>query len=519
MCGISVRAVSNGVNSKISYRGPDITLVKSGSGYNFIFHRLAIIDTTQNGNQPFEDESYLLVCNGEIFNYKQIRKDNFEYNYSSHSDCEVILPLLYKKSLYDLCNILDGEFAFVALDKNTNKLIASRDPMGIRPLFYGYDKNNQIAFASEMKDLIDFCDKVIPFPPGYYYDGSEFKVYRDLYNIKGGKYTDMEEVLYGIKNLLTTSVIKRLDADVPVGFLLSGGLDSSLVCAIANNYLQKPITTFAIGLNENPIDLKYAKQVAQYIGSNHHEVIFTRDDIKNILKTIIWHTETWDITTIRASTPMFLLCKYVREKTNIRVLLSGEVSDELFGYKYTDYAPNAQAFQKESQKRIKELYMYDVLRADRCIAGNSIEARVPFSDTEFVEFVMNIAPELKENKYNMGKYLLRKAFDGMNILPNEILFRDKAAFSDAVGHGMVDYFQQMANELYTDEEFDAKSSKYKVNKPVSKEGLMYRELFDELFKAQEHVICGYWLPNNEWPNCNLTDPSARFLPNYGASGI
>jgi asparagine synthase (glutamine-hydrolysing) len=216
---------------------------------------------------------------------------------------------------------------------------------------------------------------------------------------------------------------------------------------------------------------------------------------------------------------MFLLCKYVREKTDIRVLLSGEVSDELFGYKYTDYAPNAQEFQKESQKRIKELYMYDVLRADRCIAGNSIEARVPFSDTEFVEFVMNIAPELKENKYNMGKYLLRKSFDGINILPNEILFRDKAAFSDAVGHGMVDYLQQMANELYSDEEFNTKASKYQANKPVSKEGLMYREIFDELFKAQDHVICGYWLPNNEWPNCNLTDPSARFLPNYGASGI
>ncbi|MFO0319170.1 MAG: asparagine synthase-related protein, partial [Neisseriaceae bacterium] len=211
--------------------------------------------------------------------------------------------------------------------------------------------------------------------------------------------------------------------------------------------------------------------------------------------------------------------KYVRENTDIRVLLSGEVSDELFGYKYTDYAPNADEFQKEAQKRIKELYMYDVLRADRCIAGNSIEARVPFSDTEFVRFVMNIDPKLKENKYDMGKYLLRKAFDGTEILPHEILFRDKAAFSDAVGHGMVDYLQELAENLYSDEVFKYKSEKYRYNKPLSKEALMYREIFNEFFNAQDHVIKSYWLPNRDWPNCNLTDPSARFLPNYGKSGI
>ena len=248
-------------------------------------------------------------------------------------------------------------------------------------------------------------------------------------------------------------------------------------------------------------------------------MIFNKQDILDVLKHIIWVTETWDVTTIRASTPMFLLCKYIRNNTKVRVVLSGEISDELFGYKYTDFAPDASEFQKESQKRIKELYMYDVLRADRCIASNSLEARVPFSDKEFISYVMSIDPELKLNKYNMGKYLLRKAFDNHEYLPQEILWRDKAAFSDAVGHGMVDCLIELAEEKYTDIEFAEKVKAYKVNPPLSKEGLMYREQFDEYFQKQDHVISAYWLPNQEWPNCNLTDPSARHLPNYGASGL
>ena len=319
-------------------------------------------------------------------------------------------------------------------------------------------------------------------------------------------------------------VVKRLDADVPVGFLLSGGLDSSLVCSIAARHLHKTIETFAIGLDRNPIDLKYAKQMSDYLGTRHHEVIFTQNDIYAVLRNIVWVTETWDVTTIRASIPMYLLCKYIRSKSNVRVVLSGEVSDELFGYKYTDFAPSANEFQKESQKRIKELYMYDVLRADRCIASNSLEARVPFSDKEFVSYVMSIDPELKLNKYKMGKYLLRKAFDTVDsgntteYLPAEILWRDKAAFSDAVGHGMVDDLASLAESKYTDDEFAKKIKEYQKNPPLTKEGLMYREMFREMFPNQDDVIAGYWLPNTTWPNCNLTDPSARYLPNYGASG-
>ena len=518
MCGITIKPQQYGEKSVTSYRGPDITLVKPAGGYNFIFHRLSIMDTTHAGDQPFENNKWILVCNGEVFNYKQIKQKYTDYPYISHSDCEVILPLLEQHNVGEVCNILDGEFAFVAYDKVNDCLVAGRDPMGIRPLFYGHTKEGQIAFSSEMKDLLDVCATVYPFPPGHYYDGKEIKVYQELYAIPGGKHKDMDKILINIRNILTSSVIKRLDADVPVGFLLSGGLDSSLVCAIAQKHLNKQITTFAIGLDYNPIDLKYAAQMANYLGTDHHEVIFTRKDIEDVLRTIIWHTETWDVTTIRASTPMFLLCKYIREKTNVRVVLSGEVSDELFGYKYTDYAPSAAEFQKDAQKRIKELYMYDVLRADRSIAANSLEARVPFSDKQFVQYVMEIDPEIKLNKYNMGKYLLRKAFDANDCLPPEILWRDKAAFSDAVGHGLVDCLIEMAEAKYTDAEFAEKVAAYTVNPPLSKEGLMYREIFREFFPNQDHVICGYWLPNQDWPNCNITDPSARHLPNYGASG-
>lgn len=518
MCGISVLPKQSGHTSCISYRGPDTTVIKSIKDYDFIFHRLAIIDTSHAGDQPFEDDRFMLVCNGEIYNYKELKKTYSQYDYISHSDCEVILPLLANLSLKDACNQMDGEFAFVVYDKQKNCLIAARDPMGIRPLFFGYSIDGLITFASEMKDLIEICDKIEPVKPGMFYDGKEFLYYTKLYDTKGGEHKDLPTILKSIRSKLEEAVIKRLDADVPVGYLLSGGLDSSLVCSIAQKHIEKPIKTFAIGLNHDPIDLKYAKQVSEFLGTDHTEVIFTPDDIKNVLRTIIWHTETWDVTSIRASIPMYLLCQHIRSKTPVRVLLTGEVSDELFGYKYTDYAPSKEEFQKESQKRIKELYMYDVLRADRCIASNGLEARVPFSDKYFVDYVMKIDPQLKMNTYNSGKYLLRQAFADQNFLPKEILWRDKAAFSDAVGHGLAETLIDMANAKYSDQEFEEKASQYTSNPPLSKEGLLYREIFAEMFPDQDHVIPGYWLPNRSWPNCNLTDPSARHLPNYGASG-
>lgn len=217
-------------------------------------------------------------------------------------------------------------------------------------------------------------------------------------------------------------------SDAPIGYLLSGGLDSSLVCAIASKLNDKPIRTFAIGMESDPIDLKYAKQVADYLGTEHTEIIITKQDLLNNLREVIFHLETYDITTIRASMAMYLLCKYIHENTDIKVIMTGEVSDELFGYKYTDFAPSPQAFQDEAKKRIKELYMYDVLRADRCISAHALEGRVPFADIDFVDYAMSIDPVKKMNTYNKGKYLLRHAFEDMNYLPNDILFREKALF-------------------------------------------------------------------------------------------
>jgi asparagine synthase (glutamine-hydrolysing) len=516
MCGITVRSKLTGIESKITYRGPDFTKIVAQDEYYFIFHRLAIIDITSSANQPFNSKNLILVCNGEIFNYNDLRK-KYSYNYMSESDCEVILAMFDKLSLDELCNELDGEFAFVLYDKNNKKVYAARDPIGIRPLFYGYTNDNNIAFSSELKDLVNFCGNVYAFPPGNYFDGKSFIPYCELHKLNKANNKNFQDILFNINFLLRNAVEKRLDADVPIGFLLSGGLDSSLVCALAAEKINKSIITFAIGLEDNPIDLKYASIVSKYIGSEHHEIIFSYDDIKDILEEVIWHTETWDITTIRASIPMFLLCRYIKKNTKIKVILTGEVSDELFGYKYTDYAPDENEFQEESQKRIRELYMYDVLRADRCIAGNGLEARVPFADKYFIEYVMNIDPKLKLNTYGIGKYLLRQSFINDKLLPDEILFRDKAAFSDAVGHGLVDYLQKLSHELYTDDQFEILSSEYQQNKPLTKEALMYRKLFNKLFDSQDHIISSYWLPNLTWPNCNLIDPSARFLPNYGLS--
>ena len=520
MCGLIAKpSFCNSSIQILSKRGPDKSSKVTYGEYTFTFNRLSIMDISDNGNQPFEDDTWLVMCNGEIYNHKELRLLTNEYDYLSNSDCEVLLPMLNKYNIFDICIQLDGEFAFVAYNKKTKQIIAARDPMGIRPLFYGYCSNGKIAFASEIKAIMDDCEKVFPFPPGHYYDGKEIIPFLKLYDNNKPQHKDLNFIFENINKLLTLAVEKRLSADAPIGFLLSGGLDSSLVCSIASKLLNKQIETFAIGLNKNPIDLKYAKQMSEYLGTKHHEVIFTKNDIYDNLRHVIWSIESWDITTIRASIPMYLLCQYIKINTKVKVVFTGEISDELFGYKYTDFAPNALEFQKESEKRIKELYMYDVLRADRCISSNSLEARVPFSDSKFINFVMNIDPELKLNKYNMGKFLLRKAFDNGEYLPHDILWRDKAAFSDAVGHDLVDTLIDMAESKYTDLMFEEKSKKFKNNPPLTKESLMYREIFNELFNNQDHVISQYWLPNQNWDNCNLNDPSARHLPNYGLSGV
>lgn len=504
----------------ISYRGPDQhAIVKSELGTTFGFHRLAIMDLSPRGSQPFiSHDKTMLVCNGEIYNFHKLRSDyETRYPFVSESDCEVILPVFEEYGIEKLLHILDGEFAFVLESKG--KIYAGRDSIGIRPLFYGHSKvDGKICFASEAKALLFCCEDIAPFPPGHFYDDGEIKEYFNVHNIKTRAKEELEVVYKGIHDHLVEGVKKRLDSDAPVGFLLSGGLDSSLVCAIAAKLSDKPITTFAVGIDTNPIDLKYAKIVADYLGTDHHEVIFTKDEIYEHLDELIYRLETWDITTIRASMGMSKVCEYVKKKTGIKVILTGEVSDELFGYKYTDFAPTPEEFQKEAQKRIHELYIYDVLRADRSISSHSLEARVPFSDKDFITYVMGIAPELKMNWSGQGKYLLRKAFDHSGYLPDEILFREKAAFSDAVGHDMVDWLKQMAEERYSDSEFESKCGQYEHGTPFTKESLMYREIFEKHFKGKSKMILDFWMPNKSWKNCDVKDPSARVLPNYGASG-
>lgn len=508
---------------KITHRGPDDHQIMELERVVFGFHRLSIMDLSSHGRQPFtSDKQNVLVCNGEVYNYPQLKLECDHHQFISHSDCEVLLPLYEKWGIEKLAKSLDAEFAFVIWDDETKKLIAARDPMGIRPLFYGKTTEGEYAFASEAKSLIKYCSEISPFPPGFYFDGVKLVQYHSHYKDIASYEIDKKVVLDGIRSKLISGVEKRLQSDAEVGFLLSGGLDSSLVCSIAQSISKKPIKTFSIGMTHDAIDSKYAAEVAAYIGSDHTNVIMTREDVLQALRTVIYHLETWDITTVRASIGMYLVCKYIREKTNIKVLLTGEVSDELFGYKYTDFAPSAAEFQKEAQKRVKELYVYDVLRADRCISAHSIEARVPFSDKDFVDFVMSIDPELKMNTTGKGKYLLREAFtednSGKKWLPDSILWREKAAFSDAVGHSMVDELKAYAEAMYSDAEYEAAKKKYAYKTPFTKESLLYREIFEEFYPHRAHMIFDYWMPNEKWPNCKVSDPSARVLSNYGTSG-
>ena len=510
------RAFEEGFSRTVT-RGPDDSrIVDTGAGL-LGFHRLAIMGLQPEGMQPFGLNGSFLVCNGEIYGFEKLKQKLSEkYTFVSQSDCEILLPL-YQEHGVEMFSMLDAEFALILYDAETGGFVAARDPIGIRPLYYGYDKEGSILFASEPKNLLDLTDKIMPFPPGHYFKDGQFVCYCDLTKVENICHDDLETICSNIREKLIAGVEKRLVADAKVGFLLSGGLDSSLVCSIAAKRSKTPIKTFAIGMSEDAIDLKYAREVAEHIGSDHTEVIITKDSVLSALEWVIMVLGTYDITTIRASMGMYLLCEAIHKNTDIRVLLTGEISDELFGYKYTDFAPSAEAFQKEAEKRLRELHMYDVLRADRCISVNSLEARVPFGDLDFVKYVMSIDPEKKLNKYGKGKYLLRRAFEG-EYLPESILYREKAAFSDAVGHSMVDYLKEFAASHYTDEEFEHRRCAYNHARPFTKESLFYREIFEKYYPGQSEMVIDFWMPNKSWDGCDVNDPSARVLSNYGDSG-
>ena len=527
--------------AKTVSRGPDDSrVVNTGNGW-LGFNRLSIMGLSEGGMQPFVfkdnatvsasdlhstegifhsgENAVVLVCNGEIYDFRQLKEDLEKkgYRFISGSDCE-ILPALYHEYGTDMFSLLDAEFALILYDEEEKSYVAARDPIGIRPLYYGIREDGTYVFASEPKNLLDLVPEIRPFPPGHYFKDGIFRKYRDLSEVNHYCYDNMDEIAVNIHDLLIDGVRKRLVSDVPVGFLLSGGLDSSLVCGIAAHLLDKPLRTWAIGMDVDAIDLKYAKEVAQYIHADHHEVIISEKDVIAALEPVIEALGTYDITTIRASIGMYLVCKAIHETSDVRVILTGEISDEIFGYKYTDFAPNAEEFQMEAEKRIREIHMYDVLRADRCISVNSLEARVPFGDLAFAQYCMSIDPEKKLNRYKKGKYLLRHAFEEDRLIPESILWREKAAFSDAVGHSLKDDIAAFAEKIYSDGAFAEGIKKYDHARPFTKESLLYRDIFEKYYPGQSEMVKDFWMPNRNWKGCDVTDPSARVLSNYGASG-
>ena len=527
---------------KTRSRGPDDSRVlNTGNGW-LGFNRLSIMGITESGMQPFvygnratyaaaeltqtqegyqlpQESELALVCNGEIYGFRPLKEELEKkgYTFISDSDCE-ILTALYREYGTEMFGMLDAEYALILYDREKDTYIAARDPIGIRPLYYGVRADGTYVFASEPKNLTELVGRIMPFPPGCYFKDGNFVRYRDMSEVPAYSPDDLETVTARIHDLLVEGVRKRLDSDTPVGFLLSGGLDSSLVCGIAAQLMDRPLKTWAIGMDTDAIDLKYAREVAEYIHSEHHEVIITREDVLGALEPVIDALGTYDITTIRASIGMYLVCKAIHEQSDLRVILTGEISDEIFGYKYTDFAPSADEFQKEAEKRIREIHMYDVLRADRSISVNSLEARVPFGDLDFAAYCMAIDPEMKMNRYGKGKYLLRHAFEKDALIPESILWREKAAFSDAVGHSLKDDLCEYAEECYSDEEFEKRRMQYTHARPFTKESLLYRDIFEKHYPGQSEMVVDFWMPNKNWEGCNVSDPSARVLSNYGDSG-
>ena len=520
MCGIfaclgcSLDEVKESIN-KIQHRGPDNTTIKEINNIIFGFHRLAIIDTSPLSNQPFIlDNKYVLICNGEIYNYKELQK-KYKTDNDIKSDCFVI-PNLYKKyGIDETIKMLDGEFAFVLYDIEKNILHIGRDPYGVRPLFIGYD-NKKLFVSSEVKAINFSGIHIEPFKPGKYMsinlDDIKYE-YIDYFNIETLKSIELKEdvIKESINELLTEAVKKRLMTNRPLGCLLSGGLDSSLVTSIASRHVRN-LDVFSIGL-EGSVDITAAKKVAEYLQiKNHHIVNFTVEEGIQAIRDVIYHLESYDITTVRASTPQYLLAKYIKEKTDIKVLLSGEGADELFaGYQYSKDAPNGEELHKDTIRLLNELYMYDNLRTDRTTAGQGLEVRVPFLDKSLTKFVLITNPELRKPSKNIiEKKLLRDSFQD-NYLPEEILYRRKEAFSDAVSSKEVSWYQTLCKHIdnvITDEEMKEAKNKYLHNTPRTKEALYYRKIFNEFYEGRDKLIDHYWMPM--WQG-DITDPSATIL--------
>jgi asparagine synthase (glutamine-hydrolysing) len=519
MCGI-LAIIGKGKDEKLvqelskrmSHRGPDESdLHVTENGHILSHERLSIIDL-HSGKQPIKGtKTAYMVHNGEIYNHQELRDGVLKHHtFKTKSDSEVIVHL-YEEFGYDFCNMLDGDWAFVVIDGDD--FIAGRDPMGVKPLYYGLDQRGRIYFSSEMKPIADQCKTFSTFPPGHYYTQKTgfVKYYQPEYEdyLKADQDLDLDL----IRETLTEATRKRLMSDVPIGVLLSGGLDSSLTSAIASRLLAesgKKLHSFSIGLDAAAPDAAAARKVAEFLGTEHHEIHFTIEEGIKILDKLIWHLETYDVTSVRASTPMYFLSKAITD-LGIKVVLSGEGADEIFGgYLYFRNAPSVEDFQKETIERVQKLFTADLLRADKSTMAHGLEARVPFLDKAFLDMAVRIKAEEKMPKTYEGKekYILRKAFDTPNdpYLPAEVLWRQKEQFSDGVGYNWIDQLIEYCSSKVTDDELAGAAVEFPYNSPTTKEAYFYRSIFNKYYpQVSAAQTVRKWIP--KWQENQ--DPSGR----------
>lgn len=521
------------MSKKIRHRGPDWSGIYQNDNVIFSHERLAIVDPT-SGKQPLftKDKKVALAVNGEIYNHQELRKEFPDYDFLTQSDCEVILAL-YRRDGKNFLEKLNGIFAFALYDEENDAYLIGRDHMGIIPLYMGWDKSGNFYVASELKALESVCNKIEEFLPGHFLyskDGQGLQQWykrdwEDYNNVKDNP-TDISAIRKGLEE----AVHRQLMSDVPYGVLLSGGLDSSIIAAITAKFARQRIESgdtqeawyprlhsFAVGLEGSP-DLAAAQKAADYIGSVHHEIKYTVQEGLDAIKDVIYHLETYDVTTVRASTPMYLLARVIKSM-GIKMVLSGEGSDELFGgYLYFHKAPSAQAFHEETVRKLGKLHLYDCLRANKSLMAWGIEGRVPFLDKEFMDIAMTINPKDKMiTPERMEKWVLRKAFE--DILPESIAWRQKEQFSDGVGYSWIDTLKQVAEDEVSDEMMANAKYRFPINTPMSKEEYRYRTIFEELFPSDSAASCVPSVPSVacstpvalEWDEAfkKMNDPSGR----------
>ena len=521
------------MSKRVRHRGPDWSGIYNSKNAILGHERLAIVDPT-SGKQPLysEDGSIVLAANGEIYNHLELRKQfKGKYQFRTESDCEVILALYQEKGA-DFVDDLNGIFAFAIYDSSNDSYFIARDHMGIIPLYMGWDKHGTFYVASELKALEGVCAKIELFPPGHYWKSGD-KAPNQWYK---RDWVDFEKVksnptsIEDLHDALSNAVHRQLMSDVPYGVLLSGGLDSSITSALAKKFSSKRVESedtqdawwpqlhsFSVGLEGSP-DLAAAKKVSEHIGSIHHEVVFTIQEGLDAIRDVIYHLETYDITTVRASTPMFLMARSIKSH-GIKMVLSGEGADELFGgYLYFHKAPSAEEFHKETVRKLDKLHQYDCLRANKSLAAWGIEGRVPFLDKEFIDVAMRINPQDKMiNKERMEKWVVRKAFE--DYLPESVAWRQKEQFSDGVGYSWIDTLKEVVEAAVTDEQMDNAHFRFPLQTPRNKEEFYYRTIFEEHFPSDAAALSVPSVPSVacstpialEWDEAfkNQNDPSGR----------